>query len=303
MLRNATQFSLVTDASAHSNREVVVSLCHADGHSMMIPITICKQGQINATDVDLPSFSQLSDIGKKQEIERESAYYFIKAISHELDALASGRVNIATFKIDGDTSRPVKPGEHRVRRSRQGMLHIGGHSDNAEGHSDNAEGLSDNAEGLNDNVGGHRDNDINDGFIYVTEHVARIRKVDGSLVPVLPTNLSWQMQRPMLTLSIDQGGAGMAAAAFLLKDHTLHTRRDNTHRVVRDYKLAIGGAADGLFLKAQHHSGCIFFINYKPFNKGNFFEQKKDMVEAFLATKQLVRSWEQLVVMVICWSL
>ena len=40
------------------------------------------------------------------------------------------------------------------------MLHVGGHSDNAEG--------------LSDNIGGHRDNDINDGFIYVTEHVAHI---------------------------------------------------------------------------------------------------------------------------------
>ena len=189
LLRNATQFSLVTDASTHSDTEVVVSLCHADDHSMMVPIAICKQGQIDVTDVDLPSFSQLSDIAEKQKIERERAYHFIKAISHALDVLTSGRVNIATFKIDGDTStsRPVKSGEHRVRRSQQGMLHVGDHSDNAEGHSDNAEGLS-------DNVGGHRDNDINDGFIYVTEHVAHVRKVDGSLVPVLPTNLPWQMQ-------------------------------------------------------------------------------------------------------------
>ena len=150
------QFSLVTDASTHSKREVVVSLCHADDHSMMVPITICKQGQINVADVDLPSFSQLSNIAEKQRIERESAYHFIKAISHELDVLTSGRVNIATFKIDGDTfsSRPVKPGEHRVRRSQQGMLHVGDHIDNAEGHSDNAEGLS-------DNDGGNRDNDIN----------------------------------------------------------------------------------------------------------------------------------------------
>ena len=135
----------------------------------------------------------------------------------------------------------------------------------------------------------------------IVKTTSMIRKVDGS--PVLPTNLSWQMQQPTLTLSIDQGGVGMAAAAFLLKDHMLHTRCDKIHRVVRDYKLAIGHAADGLFLKAQLHSGYIFSINYKPFNKGNFFEQKKDMVEAFLATKQLLRSWEQLVVMVICWSL
>lgn len=32
LLRNAMQFSLVTDASTHSNKEVVVSLCHADDH-------------------------------------------------------------------------------------------------------------------------------------------------------------------------------------------------------------------------------------------------------------------------------
>ena len=144
----------------------------------MVPITICKQGQINVTDVDLPSFSQLSGIAEKQKIERESAYHFIKAISHELDVLTS-----------------------------------------------------------------------------------------GSLVPVLPTNLSWQTQQPMLTLRVDQGGVGMAAAAFLLKDHMLHTRCDKIHRVVRETKLAIGHAADGLFLKAQLHSGYILSINYKPFNK------------------------------------
>ena len=103
LLRNATQFSLATDASTRSSKEVVVSLCHADDHSLKVPITICKQGQINVTDVDLPSFSQLRDIAEKQKIERESAYHFIKAISHELDVLTSGRVNIATFKIDGDT--------------------------------------------------------------------------------------------------------------------------------------------------------------------------------------------------------
>ena len=124
LLRNAMQFSLVTDASTHSNKEVVVNLYHVDDHSMMVPITICNQGQINVTDVDLPSFSQLSDIAKKQKIERESAYHCIKAISNELDVLTSGRVNIATFKIDGDTfsSRPAKPGEHRARRSQQGNL-------------------------------------------------------------------------------------------------------------------------------------------------------------------------------------
>ena len=101
------QLSLVTDASTHSNREVVVSLCHADDHSMMVPITICKQGQINVADVDLPSFSQLSNIAEKQRIERESAYHFIKAISHELDVLTSGRVNIAGTRFQVGLSSQV----------------------------------------------------------------------------------------------------------------------------------------------------------------------------------------------------
>ena len=57
----------------NSDEEVVVSLCHADDRPMMVPITICKQGQINATDADLPSFSQLSDTAKQQKIERERA--------------------------------------------------------------------------------------------------------------------------------------------------------------------------------------------------------------------------------------
>ena len=74
---------------------------------MMVPITICKQGQINVADVDLPSFSQLSNIAEKQRIERESAYHFIKAISHELDVLTSGRVNIAGTRFQVDLSSQV----------------------------------------------------------------------------------------------------------------------------------------------------------------------------------------------------
>ena len=116
LLRNAMQFSLVTDASTHSNKEVVVNLYHVDDHSMMVPIAICNQGQINVTDVDLPSFSQLSDIAKKQKIERESAYHCIKAISNELDVLTSGRVNIATFKIDGDTFSSRLPSQVNIVR-------------------------------------------------------------------------------------------------------------------------------------------------------------------------------------------
>ena len=275
LLGSTTQFSLVTDASTHSCKEVIVSLCHADDCSIVVPITIRGQGNITVNDADLPSLSHLRDLAAKQKLERESAYHFIKAISHELDVLTGGRVNIETFKVDSDKRRPVKPGERRVRTTRPGMLHVGGLSDN------NAEGLSDNnAEGLNEND------------LYVTEHVAYIQNVDdGSSVPVLPTDPSWQIQQPMLTLSIDQGGVGMAAAAFLIKDHMLHIRCDKIHRVIRDYKLAISHAADGLFLKAQLHSGYIFPSITSLSTRATFLNKRRTWSKHFLQQSNLFEVW------------
>ena len=264
LLRPAVQFSVVTDASTHSNKEMLASLCYANDHAVMVPITVCKQGDIDMNDVNTSALTILKEIAKKTKLERQSAWHFIRAMFHQLSVITDGRVNIASFKIERiDARRPVKAGEERIRRTQEGILPVIGLSD------------------------------IDETHIHVKEHTAYIQKQDGSTEPVLPTDRGWHNMQPMLTLSIDQGGVGMAALAFLLPTHMLHVRCDKIHRVVRDYKLAIGHAADGLFLKTQLHSGYIFSINYKPFNKGNFFEQKKVMVEEFLAAKPLVDGFNQ----------
>ena len=267
LTRSAVQFSLVTDASTHSCKEMLVSLCFANGHAVVVPITVCKKGDVGANEVDSATLEQMKEILKKKDIERTSSWHFLRAISHQLSVLTDGRVTIESFKIDNLAARrPVQAGEERIRRTQTGYLAVTGLGD----YDVDAMGPD------------------NQPLIQVKVHTAYISKADGSTVPVLPEEPAWHIQQPILTVSTDQDAVNTAGFAFLLPTHMLHVRCDKIHRAIRDYKLAIGHAAEGLFLKTQLHSGYIFSINYKPFNKGNFFEQKKEMIEHFLSVELLV---------------
>ena len=57
---------------------------------------------------------------------------------------------------------------------------------------------------------------------------------------------------------------------------------DKFHRVVRDLKLALKRAAGGVFLKCQLFTSVIFGLNYKPFNSGQFYDQKRRLLDVFL---------------------
>ncbi len=104
---------------------------------------------------------------------------------------------------------------------------------------------------------------------------------------ILPQKENWWRSVPILVLSLDQGPIGTAGMAFALQGHRIHVRFDKIHRCIRDYKLALGRALGGVFLKTQLHSSYIFGLNYKPFNTGLFFEQKKTMLEAFLESSSI----------------
>ena len=62
---------------------------------------------------------------------------------------------------------------------------------------------------------------------------------------------------------------------------------DKIHRCIRDYKLALGRAMGGIFLKTQLHSSYIFGLNYKPFGASLSFNQKRTMLDAFLESQTI----------------
>ena len=113
-------------------------------------------------------------------------------------------------------------------------------------------------------------------------------------IPILPQQPHWWRSVPVLVLSLDQGPIGTAGMAFALQDHRIHVRFDKIHRCIRDYKLALGRAMGGIFLKTQLHSSYIFGLNYKPFGTGLFHHQKQSMLEGFLESQNIAGDlWQE----------
>ena len=85
-------------------------------------------------------------------------------------------------------------------------------------------------------------------------------------------------EQPMKILA-DQSKVGMAAAAFLSSTKCLvQFSYDKVHRLIRDLKLPMSFQLQQTVLQSTYIWGC----NDKPFNKGNFFSEKVDLMEAFL---------------------
>ena len=106
-------------------------------------------------------------------------------------------------------------------------------------------------------------------------------------LPILPQQKFWWRFVPLLVLSWDQGPIGTAGMAFALQGHRIHVKFDKIHRCIRDYKLALGRAMGGIFLKTQLHSSYIFGLNYKPFGTSLHFNQKRTMLELFLESQTI----------------
>ena len=89
---------------------------------------------------------------------------------------------------------------------------------------------------------------------------------------------------PILVACLGQGLVGNGGMAFALQNHMVHVKLDKIHRSIRDYKLAIGRACRGQFLRTQLHWSYVFSLNCKPFGTGGFFQHKQSMLESFLAS-------------------
>lgn len=93
---------------------------------------------------------------------------------------------------------------------------------------------------------------------------------------------------PLLVALMDQGPVNMALCAFLASEGFLiHPTWDKIHRLVRDFKLAQEGSKSKCLVKALLGSTYLFSVNYKPFGAGAWYEEKKDLVESFVASESV----------------
>ena len=84
---------------------------------------------------------------------------------------------------------------------------------------------------------------------------------------------------PMLHVLMDQGPVGCAAHAFTHHEGLLvHYSYDWVHRLHRDIKGPLTGELEASVATAAF----IWSINYKPFNSGAFFAEKKEALETFM---------------------
>ena len=84
---------------------------------------------------------------------------------------------------------------------------------------------------------------------------------------------------PMLHVLMDQGPVGCAAHAFTHHEGLLvRYSYDWVHRLHRDIKGPLTGELEASVATAAF----IWSINYKPFNSGAFFAEKKEALETFM---------------------
>eukprot|EP00438_Fugacium_kawagutii_P011249 Skav211190 [mRNA] locus=scaffold884:286172:287377:+ [translate_table: standard] len=250
MIGNIKQLNLVSDASTHSGKDILVSLAYSH---CLDEAAVCQIQQMTTGPL-LPS--ELSDLGsfvasaKKCKVERVASFRQIQAINHQLSLLSNGNMSLDSLEIPESLGcRPLNPGERRI---------------------------------------------VSQDPNQTKAIMAKIKKVNGTEVPVLPEGPEWHLNMPLLTLNLDQGATGTAGVAFLMQNHMIHCKCDKIHRAIRDYKLALVHCLEGLFLKTQLHSSYLFSLNYKPFNKGNFHDKKMQYIEKFVQSTNLdciVRVW------------
>jgi hypothetical protein len=109
---------------------------------------------------------------------------------------------------------------------------------------------------------------------------------DGRIVSrkqELPDNLHTCVDTiPYIVLCIDQGSIGLAAIQFLFSlGVVIDTRFDMFHRAVNDVSLATTRACGGLFRRTMLFIAHVFALNYGPFQRGAYFDEKRELLEFF----------------------
>ena len=112
----------------------------------------------------------------------------------------------------------------------------------------------------------------------------------ANAAPSPAVNLLDLLELPILVIGMDQGSNGCAAAAFLNDAGTAmcHFYWDGFHRLIRDMKLSMTGCPPACKRQLQQGQLCgsyVYSINYKPFQKAGFHEDKRDLLDSFMQTE------------------
>ena len=88
---------------------------------------------------------------------------------------------------------------------------------------------------------------------------------------------------PIVVAYVDQGRVGIGGLNFLMNHLKLMlvTRYDAFHRGIRDIVDSSSKAAVGVFRRVMLLTAYLFGLNYAPFGRGQFFDEKKDMLDYF----------------------
>ena len=118
--------------------------------------------------------------------------------------------------------------------------------------------------------------------------VTQVEKTTGEASPAV--SLLDLAQLPILVIGMDQGSNGCAAAAYLQDAGTamVHFYWDGYHRLIRDIKMASASCPPEVKLQLNQGQMCgayLFSINYKPFAKAGFHDDKRALLESFLQTE------------------
>ena len=261
-LCGASHFNLISDASTHSGREVLVSLLwsHENNTAVILP---CQE--VLPCDMISPGELELADvverIAKQNKLQRLAAYRQLQGISHQLSLATNGAVeSLESFRPpDNVILRRVEPGERRICV--------------VEGCNFRASLVTSSEDGDQHQV------------VLPTEE-----------------NSAWWVGLPLLTLQLDQGAVGCAGVMYAMDAmKTLtHVRFDIFHRAVNDMKLSLKHACHGRFLQCQMHSNYLFGLAYRPFNTGTFLQHKKRLRDIMFSSKtadtcqEFVSMWEDI---------
>ena len=311
-----TQLSLVADASTHSGKEILVSCAYSPGQSLGCHAVIqhLNTGSLKPSEVDV---SVLARIAKNRKLQRMSAFRQLQAIDKQLALLSDNRLRLDAFSLNDvvemekneeDTAESKKKKKKKTMQQGRFPTQTGGTRHDVNTDSGFAGHIVDPAQSssghvvdperkhslkLSQEYASHSGIvDVNEIRTWKTDSEGKsfevvLNEMTNVSLPILPQQKFWWRFVPLLVLSLDQGPIGTAGMAFALQGHRIHVKFDKIHRCIRDYKLALGRAMGGIFLKTQLHSSYIFGLNYKPFGTSLHFNQKRTMLELFLESQTI----------------
>ena len=136
-------------------------------------------------------------------------------------------------------------------------------------------------------------------------HVKKNGGDDGEVAPA--ANLLTLAKMPILVIGMDQGSSGMGAASYLCDNGSsmVHFYWDPYHRLIRDLKMAATSCPANVNVQIQQGLLCgsyLFSLNYKPFGKAGFHDDKRALLNAFMQTETQDKSVKMFQVNLVCFK-